>query len=261
MTKRRLVFAAAVVLIAAAGATTAWARRVPQRPGYSGPQSYSRNVRYDGRFVFIRMSYAYSGRSIAPWSHDYNAGEFHFLKIMQAVTNIDPHIDESSIMSFSDPELFKFPVAYLVEPGYWTMSDTDVTTLRAYLQKGGFLIVDDFPLSSRGVDTWGNFDSQISRVFPEGKWMRLDAKNPLFHSFFEIDDISNIPTAYNLGSGPQFWALYEDNDPTKRIMVIANYMNDISEFWEWSDKGQYLMSDTNEAYKFGVNEFLYGITH
>ena len=56
-------------------------------------------------------------------------------------------------MSFSDPELFKFPVAYLVEPGYWYMSDSDVTTLRAYLHKGGFLIVDDFPFRTGRIDT------------------------------------------------------------------------------------------------------------
>jgi hypothetical protein len=38
-------------------------------------------------------------------------------------------------------------------------------------------------------------------------------------------------------------------------------MNDISEFWEWSDSGTYMVSDSNEAYKIGVNEFLYGIMH
>ena len=26
-------------------------------------------------------------------------------------------------MDFGDPEMFKFPVIYLVEPGYWTMAD------------------------------------------------------------------------------------------------------------------------------------------
>jgi hypothetical protein len=197
----------------------------------------------------------------APWAHDYPNGEYHFLKIMEAVTNVPVHIDESSIMSFSDPELFKFPVAYLIEPGYWYMSDSDVTNLRAYLQKGGFLIVDDFPQVSMRSDTWGNFDQQMSRVFPEGRWVRLDATHPIFHSFFELNDLSSIPTAYNLGSGPQFWALFEDNDPGKRIMVIANYMNDLSEVWEFSESGRYIVQDSNLAYKFGVNQFIYGITH
>ena len=34
-----------------------------------------------------------------------------------------------------------------------------------------------------------------------------------------------------------FRAIYEDNDPTKRILVMINYNTDISEFWEWSDTG------------------------
>ena len=58
-------------------------------------------------------------------------------------------------MRFSDPELFKFPVAYLVEPGFWYMSESDVTNLRAYLLKGGFLIVDDFPSGPAAASTAG----------------------------------------------------------------------------------------------------------
>ena len=99
------------------------------------------------------------------------------------------------------------------------------------------------------------------RVFPEGKWIQLDNTHPIFHSFFEINDINNIPTAYNLGSGPQFWALFEDNDPKKRMLCVANYMNDISEFWEFSESGRYIVQESNLAYKFGVNEFVYGLTH
>jgi len=90
---------------------------------------------------------------------------------------------------------------------------------------------------------------------------QLDNTHPIFHSFFELNDITSIPTAYNLGSGPQFWALFEDNDPKKRMLCIANYMNDLSEFWEFSEEGRYIVSDSNLAYKFGVNEFIYGLTH
>jgi len=175
---------------------------------------------------------------------------------MTSISNMSSHVDASSIMSFSDPELFKFPVAYLVEPGYWYMSDTDVTTLRDYLLKGGFLIVDDFP--SRA---WSQFDLQMSRVFPEGRWIELDPTHPIFHSFFEIDSFDIIPQAYNLGGRPIFMALFEDNDPKKRMYAIANYQNDLSEFWEFSEQGRYLVQDSNEAYKLGINQFIYGITH
>ena len=257
MSRSRLLVAV-LVLVVGAGAATLFAQRATQRRE-SSSQSYTGNVRYDGRFVFVRMSYPatnFGRNQPPPWAHDYYQGEYHFLKIMQAVTNVPVHIDESSIMSFGDKELFKFPVAYLVEPGFWYLSPDEVTNLRDYLLKGGFLIVDDFP--QRG---WGQFELQMSRVFPEGKWIQLDNTHPIFHSFFELNDITSIPTAYNLGTGPQFWALFEDNDPKKRMLCIANYMNDLSEFWEFSEEGRYIVSDSNLAYKFGVNEFIYALTH
>ena len=256
-----VVFAAIVFV---AGAATIWA----QRPGGQGRpqpqyQSYSGNVRYDGKFVFVRMSYPSFSRMQAPWAHDYPDGEHHFMQLFGALSNVSAHVDETSIMSFSDPELFKFPVAYLCEPGYWSMSESDVTALRAYLQKGGFLIADDFPQYSRGgIDSWGNFEVNMTRVFPEGRWIELmDTKHPIFHSFFEIDSLSIVPMAYNLGDRPRFMALFEDNDPSKRMLAIANYMQDLSEFWEFSGTGRYLVSDNNEAYKVGINQFVYGITH
>jgi hypothetical protein len=256
MTKRRLRLGAIILAAAVAAVTTVTAQRPGGRPNAFAEQSYTGNVRYDGRFVFIRMSYPWSGRGAPFWSHDYPVGEYHFLKILGAVSNVSAHQGESSIMSFGDPELHKFPVAYFCEPGQWYLNDGDVLNLRAYLQKGGFLIVDDFPRNA-----WGNFELQMSRVFPQARWIRLDAKHQIFHSFFEIDDISNIPISYDRGGAPEFYGLFEDNDPTKRMMMVVNYQQDISEFWEWSDSGTYMVRDSNEAYKIGVNEFLYGITH
>jgi hypothetical protein len=259
-----MILIAGTAILAALVAGTA--TTLAQRPGSRTPmqqQSYSGNVRYDGKFVFVRMSYAWNGGRGAPWAHDWPVGEEHFLKILTSISNVDAHVDASSIMHFSDPELFKFPVAYLVEPGFWYMSDSDVTNLRAYLLKGGFLIVDDFPFRTGGrIDTWGNFEEQMSRVFPDAKWTELlDASHPIFHSFFEINSLDVVPMAYQLGDKPRFMALFEDNDPKKRMLVIANYQNDLSEFWEFSEEGRYLVSDSNEAYKVGVNQFIYGITH
>ena len=47
----------------------------------------------------------------------------------------------------------------------------------------------------------------------------------------------------------------------KRLMVIANYDNDIAEYWEFSDQGFYPIDLSNEAYKLGVNYIVYGMTH
>ena len=241
---------AAALLIGSAGATM-----LAQR-GW-GSYNYAGAVPYDGKFTFVRMSYATGfSRREPTWAHDYPTGEVHFMKILTSVSNVPAHVEETSVLPFNSPEIFKFPLLYLVEPGYWNMVDDDVTGLRSYLTKGGFLIVDDFPYWA-----WSNFELQMSRVFPNGKWIELDVKHPIFHSFFEISTLDIVPAYPQLGPRPIFMALFEDNDPSKRMLAIANYQNDLSEFWEFSERGIYPVDASNEAYKIGVNEFMYGILH
>jgi hypothetical protein len=190
------------------------------------------------------------------WAHDYPTGEHHFMRILTAVSNVPAHVDRTNVLSFDDPEMFKFPVIYLVEPGNWFPSEEQLAALRQYLTKGGFLIVDDFPYWA-----WPNFEEQIARIFPEAQWQELDVTHPIFHSFFEIATLDIVPAYPNLGERPIFRALFQDNDPAKRMQVIANFQNDLSEFWEYSEQGDYAVERTNEAYKVGVNEFVYGIMH
>jgi hypothetical protein len=250
---RRLVPVLAILLV---GATTALAQRGFRGGGGFFTPSYSGNVKYDGKFVFVRMSYPWQGFRQPAWMHDYQDGEVHFMKILTGVSNVPAHVQETNILSFGDPEMFKYPVIYLCEPGYWDMNDKEVVALRDYFRKGGFMIVDDFPSWA-----WPNFDLQMSRVFPTGQWHDLTAEHPIFHSFFEINSLDLPPPYPQLGSVALYRGLYEDNDPSKRLYVIANYQNDISEYWEWSETGMKPVDENNEAYKFGVNEFIYGITH
>ena len=85
--------------------------------------------------------------------------------------------------------------------------------------------------------------------------------HPIFHSFFEIDDFDVVPQVSSIGGRPTFRGLFEDNDPSKRLLMVVNYNTDISQFWEWSSFGVRSVSDTNEAYKIGVNYVIYGLTH
>jgi Domain of unknown function (DUF4159) len=246
-----------VLLLLFVGATA-----LAQRGGYQGTSSsYTGNARYDGRFTFVRISYpdnfgGFGRRGGGPfWAHDYPRGEEHFLKILGALTSVPLHVEEHNIMSLSDPDLFKFPVIYLCEPGSWTMNDSDAAALRAFLQKGGFMIIDDMRYQQ-----WTNLEYQMARVLPQGRWEDIGVDHPIFHSFYEIPQPDNIPQYYDPGK-PIFRGMYEDNDRNKRLMVFVNYNTDISEFWEWSDTGYRPIDENNEAYKLGINEFMYGIIH
>ena len=248
---------AVVAMILLAGTATALA----QGQRFRNAEPILPNTPYDGKFTFVRLRYGpavqYAMQRI-PWSHDYPTGERHFMQIMNELTLLGPHIQETNVIALSDPELFKHPVVYMAEPGFWTLTDTEASSFRAYLQKGGFVIFDDFAEDRGG---WGYFAAQMSHVLPEGRWVELDGTHPIFHAFFEIPAPENFLPPYDRGLHPVYYGMFENNDPNKRLMAIANYNNDISEYWEFSDTGFAPVSDTNEAYKLGVNYIIYGMTH
>ena len=248
-----------VIALVVACASAAFAQR---RGGFGGGGRFGAipiqpNPPYNGQFTFVRIRYGpdYGVASQRlPWSHDYQAGEQHFMKILNEVTFLNPHTEETSVLPFDSPDLFRYPVAYLCEPGGWELSDAEAKGLRTYLQKGGFLIVDDFRYQH-----WGNFEEQIRRVLPEARIYDLDLSSAIFHAFFEIKTL-DVPQYYDPPPAI-FRGIYEDNDPAKRIMVMINYNTDISEYWEWSDTGLKPIDESNEAYKLGVNYVVYGMTH
>lgn len=256
MTRRRAAWALIVGAVVVSFGLTVEAQRGfgGRQRGFGGrfrPVIHG-NVPYDGRFTFARLSY----RSGSSWSHDYPRGDEHFMNIVGTVTSIDPHVEgETNIFALDDPELFKYPVAYMAEPGGWQMSEAEVAGLKAYINKGGFLIFDDF----RGND-WYYFEAQMSRAVPGAIWVDMSMDHPIFHSFFDIDSMEIIPQYYDSGT-PMLRGLFEDNDPKKRLIAIANYNTDMSEFWEYSDTGFRSIDESNEAYKLGVNYIVYGITH
>jgi hypothetical protein len=260
---RRLIVCLAFALVGAAAAAFAQDRFFGRRT----PQNYdSVNIGYDGRLAFVRLRFAVGfngfgrrggGREL-PWAHDYPTSDTHMMKILNELTTVAPHTDGSNIYSLDDPDLMNHPIAYMSEPGFWTMEDAEAKGLRNYLLKGGFIIFDDF----RGRD-WYNLEEQMKRVVPELRFVELSRDHPIFNSFFEIKDLHFLQSYNAQQAGvayPTYWGIFEDNDPKKRLIAIANRDNDLGEYWEFSDTGMDPVDFSNEAYKFGVNYFIYGLT-
>ncbi len=217
-----------------------------------GTAGIEENVENIHEFTFVRLQYSSRGWNPG-WYHDYPRAEQNFAKILDELSLLEPYMGGSNILRLDDPELFKYPLAYLSEPGAWNMNEREVDGLRNYLLKGGFMIVDDF-----GGWDWQNFEYQMQRALPELQPLRVDKQHPIFNSFFDIRDI-DLPFSYR--GFAEFLGYFEDNDPKKRLMVIANYNTDIGEFWEFSDQGFIPIELSNDAYKFGVNYLMYAILH
>ena len=246
---------------------------VPLSAGFlDAPDVPYTNLPYNGGFTFVRLRFTPSYWGPGPyawgldlkWNHDYPRGENHFMKIVDELTYVDPNRHGGNILAMDDPELFTYPWAYLCEVGYWTLTEREAEGLRAYLLKGGFLVVDDFiedPWAGMPAHwQWDNFELQMSKVLPGARFVKLDVSHPIFDSFFHIETLEfehpNFPELK-----PVYYGIFEDNDPRKRLMVIANYNHDIGDYWEWSDTEWIPIELSNEAYKLGVNYVIYGMTH
>jgi hypothetical protein len=249
MRRLRLILPLLAATAAAAPAppTTAGAAQRGQR------FNWEPNVPYDGKFTFARISYTVYRRS--GWEFDYPAMERHLMTMLDEITELHPHRTGSNIHAFDDPELLKYPVAYLSEPGYWLPSESEVEGLRTYLAKGGFLIVDDFRQNE-----WYNFETQMRRVLPDADIAHLPLSHPVFDSFFRIESL-DMPYPGNDWLRAEFLGIHEDNDPDKRLIVVINYNNDIGDYMEWSDRNFWPVNISNDAYKFAINYIFYGMTH
>jgi hypothetical protein len=233
-----------------------------QRGGYvgRGAQGFD-NPRYNGQFTFTRLRYNGGGRSMfgwgmsSAWNHDYPQADMHLSLILDALTAIQPNLDTSNILSLEDPEIFRNPVLYMWEPGYWRATDAEVANLRTYMLKGGFVIFDDFE-----QEHWHNFEAQFRRALPDAEFIELDMGHPIFHSFFEMREIK-VPHPSPSIPPPSFHGVFEDNDPSRRMMALVNYNSDVAEYWEWSAQGRFPVNTTNDAYKLGINYMIYALTH
>ena len=213
-------------------------------------------VEYDSQFAFTRIRYGTRVGGNGGWEHDYPQADRNFAAILDYMTHMRVNLKGSNIFDLEDPRIFQNPVIYMSEPGGWTTDEAEAKNLRAYLLKGGFIIFDDFD----GDWEWRNLVTQMRAIMPDHDFIRLEVDHPIFQSFFTIKNL-NIPHPMLRGIEPEFYGLFDNNQIDGRMMAIANYNNDIGDYWEWSAEGLYGEDGTADAYRLGVDYLVYAMTH
>ena len=151
-------------------------------------------------FYFTRAIYSGGGRRWGrSWRTDYPKADLQFISILQRVTNLGVYEGQNAVR-LDDPNLRRFPFLYALEVGSMMMTEEEVAGLRAYLEAGGFLVIDDF----WGTWEWQNFEMEISRVLPERQIVDLPLDHPIFSIVYDIDEIVQVPAINNAiyGAGP-----------------------------------------------------------
>jgi hypothetical protein len=219
----------------------------------------SATVPYDGKFTFTRIRYSSarsrSGFRGSAWNHDYPMADLNMQTMLNELTMVRATAADlgSNVYELEDDDIFLNPILYISEPGTWGITPEGAANLREYLLKGGFLIFDDFE-----EDQWYNMAEQLAQALPEGQWVDIGPEHPIFDTFFYIENIY-VPHPL-VRVTPNYRVIFENNDASQRVMVLANHNSDLAEYWEYAAMGVFALDPTNDAFRLGINYIVYGMT-
>jgi len=145
-------------------------------------------------------------------------------------------------------------------------SPEEIAAMREFMFRGGFILLDDF---------WGDahledFQTEMVKLFPERPLVKLDTDHEIFHTFFDVEEVVQVPGRavtwdYNGGFSlddpnypPAVYAILDDDG---RVMLVANHNADLGDGWEHTFFEPYPTRYSNEAYKIAINYLIYAFTH
>lgn len=209
------------------------------------------------------------------WSTDYPDADLNFSIRLSELTRVRVKFSKQGTPDFvtirlTSDDLFQCPYLHMEDVGTVHFSEAEVVNLRAYLQKGGFLWVDDF----WGSVAWSEWVAQIARVLPPAEYpiQDLPIEHPIFRSQFDVKVFPQIPSIQSWRNNP-----YETSergadsaepharaitDRNGNVMVMMTHNTDISDAWEREGEDpRYFYDFSPKGYAVGINVILYAMTH
>lgn len=198
------------------------------------------------------------------WATDTPGSDCKLMGAVHRLTGqrVYPHPNYIEIM---DKDLFRFPYAYVVEAGQMQLSSDEAAQLREYLLRGGFLHFDDF----WGTAQRGSLFAELAKVFPDREPKRLDLKHEIFGTFFDVDQVVQVPRQRDACAGGRTAQVADDTEPavygisddSGRLMVVITYNADVAEGWEFMDLPCFPNKYSHYSLRLAINFIIYAMSH
>ena len=186
------------------------------------------------------------------WSHNFPDSEINLNEFIGRTTRVEVEDGSFRLLELSSSEIFDYPFAYISEPGEMEMTEAEVANLREYIERGGFILIDDF-------DTWhmDNLREEMHRVFRARDFERLAIGNPIFDLAFKVEDLQSMGP-YVAGGDPVYYGFENEQ---RQIAIVALHNNDFANFWEWYGTPNYPLRPSTDAFRMGTNFLIHAFTH
>lgn len=241
-----------------------------------------------GQFEFARLDYGDRPGAMYPgqgrgWYTDFDDGsgsslEAHLMPLIRRATRVD--VGEPVVAIPHD--LKNYPFLYTVEPEQMDLTYEERLSIREWLRRGGFWMLDDF----HGCDEMARVMFTLTLIFmdvanaedesePLPEFKTLTTDHPLFHTVFDLDEIVQVPVVW-LGEmhymnpgwptnesqtacrDPQ--VLLWDGYPNDGSILLA-FNTDLGDGMEHADVKTYPEKFSAYSYKFFINTITYALTH
>lgn len=235
------------------------------RPMWEANEEFSKDV-----FTFARVAYTSSHQQWGQpqWSVDYPDSDLNLSLRLKELTALEVS-PLPVVVRFDRPEIFDYPFVYLIEPGLMSLTVAEIEGFRQYIDRGGFVMVDDF----WGEEEWGVFERQMARVFPDRKLTDVPLEHEIFNIVYQVKEKPQLPSIGHFMQGytndrpwdptcskANYRAMYDDSG---RIVVMVCHNTDLGDGWEREGQSVEYFNRYSEkfAYPLGINIVMYAMTH
>ena len=187
------------------------------------------------------------------WSHNYPSSDENFNEFILQATGIDIQVPSYRIVELGSEEVFDYPFAYVSEPGEMELTDQEVQNLRQFVERGGFVLMDDFD----GLWQLETMRMQVARAFPDRPFIRLEPDHPLFKTHFDLRDLNGM-SPYVPGGNITYYGILNDSGD---VAIAAGHNNDLANFWDWYDQARMPLEPAADAFRLGINFVVWSMTH
>lgn len=200
--------------------------------------------RIESQFRIARLKYGGGG----DWYNDPSA-EVNLLRFVARHTaiDVDPRYEFVDLQS---DRLFSYPFLFMTGHGNVVFSDSEARRLREYLERGGFLYIDD----DYGLDK--AVRREMKKVFPDRDFVELPFSHGMYHVPFEFP--RGVPKTHEHDNKPpQGFGLFREG----RMVVFYTYESNPSDGWADPEVHQDPEAVRDEALRFGTNIVVWSLLH
>ncbi|MFH1050620.1 MAG: DUF4159 domain-containing protein [bacterium] len=195
-------------------------------------------------FQLVRVKYSGGG----DWYND-PTGDVNMMKFLAKNTNIKVN-PIYKFVDLSSDNLFMYPVLFLTGHGNVNFSTQEARNLRAYLENGGFLYIDD----DYGLDPY--IRKEMKKVFPEQEFVELPFNYGIYNIQYKFPN--GLPKIHKHDDkAPQGFGLFHN----KRLCVFYGFESNIGDGWVDPDIYNDPEERRQQAFKMGTNIIVWALTH